>query len=109
MDQKEVEFQQGLLRERQRQVRDLGDQQFRSWRHHPVSQVVLHYLEDYRRELLLGLQQRWLGGSLELRDEREGRGRALLAEELVDLEWSAIEAFYGIEQKPEEWREVNGA
>ena len=83
-------------------VLQLADQQFRQWRHHPVSEVVLQYLKDYQQALLRELQQRWLQGSVRYADEAEARGRVLVVVELRELQLDAIRAFYGLPQEEEE-------
>lgn len=68
-----------------------------------MSRVVLQFLADYRDQRLREAIGAWLGGSLTAAQEQEGRGRALLADELVALDWQHILLFYGAtEAKPEE-------
>ena len=90
-------------------VAELSDREFRLWRHHPVSRVLLRYLADYRQELRQDLLLRWLHGSTRLSDpeELEARGRLLAFEEFEELEWAIVQNFYGIEpeEKPEDTNE----
>lgn len=79
-------------------VAALSDAQFRAWRHHPVSEVVLQYLRDYRAALLAEMQDRWLQGVTRIADEQEARGRALAVGELAELQLDAVRAFYGAEE-----------
>lgn len=70
---------------------------FDSWKHHPVSKVYLKFLEDYRTSLLNELITSFEAGVLIEKDEKEIRGRTLILKDLIDLQFSNIQAFYGVE------------
>ncbi len=77
-------------------------QEFQGWRHHPVSKVVLAFLEDYRDERLLEALQAFWDGQLGTLQEQELRGRARMADEIVALQWADVLRFYGVEPEQEE-------
>jgi hypothetical protein len=78
--------------------------EFQGWRHHPVSRLVLQFLEDYRDARLLEALDAFWSGTLGPLQEQELRGRARLADEIVALAWEDILRFYGAEPvvEPEE-------
>lgn len=65
-----------------------------------MSRAVLLFLQDYRDQRLRDAIGAFLGGSLTAQQEAEARGRCLLADELVALEFEHILAFYGFVPKP---------
>lgn len=77
-------------------LKDLRVSDFQAWRHHPVSRVVLRFLEDYRDERLREAIDAWMAGGLTALQEGEGRGRALLANELAVLSFEDVLRFYGV-------------
>lgn len=78
---------------------DIAQQDYQRWRHHPVSAVVLRYLDDYANTLVSGVVDAFLEGSLIKGAHDEARGRVKLCRELSTLSWSEIRQFYGL---PEE-------
>lgn len=65
--------------------------------------MLLQFLADYRDQRLREAIAAWLSGGLSVSMDTEGRGRALMADELVALEWGDILRFYGAaEAAPEE-------
>lgn len=99
MDQRVEQAVEAVRRGRQREAEALSPLEWDLWRHHPVSEVLLHYLEDFRLALLQELQQRFLTGSASLALEQEVRGRALALEEACGLDLSTVQEFY---RQPEE-------
>lgn len=84
-------------------LRDLSQQAFQAWRHHPVSRLVLLYLADYRDRLDLLALEAFRGGALVALQEGEMRGRVLTLDELVRLEWPSVCEFYDfVAAEPEE-------
>ena len=77
-------------------LRDLRAADLAAWRHHPVSRLVLRFLEDYRDHLLREAIGAWFAGNLTAMQEAEGRGRALMTDELVALSFADIQKFYGV-------------
>ena len=72
----------------------IEEAEYKAWRHHPVTRLVLQYLEDYRAALVKEAVGRWESGKLVLTDEHELRGRILVVREIGELPFSAIEEFY---------------
>ena len=84
----------------QNPAKTISKMDYQTWRHHPVSQVLLHYLKDYQ-EVLQREAWDYLKGCLgtqgvQLDEGYLGElvGRAKVAAELSDLPFEAIEAFY---------------
>jgi len=75
------------------------DEDYRLWKHHPVSKGVFEYLRLYRGRLEQELIARWLSGSLTLLDEKEARGRILFCDEMLTLPFEAIEAEFKQQQE----------
>lgn len=71
---------------------------FQAWRHHPVSKALWRYLQDYRDQL----RQEFLGEATgsEVTGYRQGEfgGRIKTADELAEIQFEAIAAFYGLEE-----------
>lgn len=72
----------------------LTEQDFLSWKHNPVSKVVLQYLLDYRKSLHVELLARFENNTLLEKVEQEIRGRCLTLAELSDLQFASIQEFY---------------
>jgi len=78
-------------------LKDLEDQDFQRWRHHPVTQVFLAFLKDQAetdRQTLLAL---WEARNLDPDKSAELRGRVLVLDELQELTLSSIKMLEGIE------------
>jgi hypothetical protein len=73
---------------------EIDEQDYQLWRHHPVSKVVLQYIDDYRMRLREEALARWESGALQLIDDREMRGRVLACSDIVDLQFESIRSFY---------------
>lgn len=58
--------------------------------------MVLRFLEDYRDERLREAIDAFMAGGLTPLQEGEGRGRALLANELTVLTFEDVLRFYGV-------------
>lgn len=92
------------LADRQRAVKDLSPREYLQWRHHPISKVILHFLEDRRHSLEQDLARRFLTGSPQSvldpsiqAQALEARGRILESADLEALEWRDVAAYYGVE------------
>lgn len=72
----------------------IAEQDFLSWKHNPVSKVVLQYLLDYRKSLHVELLARFENNTLLEKVEQEIRGRCLTLAELSDLQFASIQEFY---------------
>lgn len=79
-----------------------SESDFQLWRHHPVSRVVIQYLNDYAVSLEREALERWRSGALRLIDEQEMRGRVLTCLEMADLSFESIRGFYEGEKAQEE-------
>jgi hypothetical protein len=75
-------------------LQGITEQDYLLWRHHPVTRLLLSYLRDYRADLVLAAQERWLAGELALATEHEMKGRVNSLAELADLPFAAIATFY---------------
>jgi hypothetical protein len=67
---------------------------YQSWRHHPVTELLLQYMGDFRDALVREAMGQWEAGALTLATEQEARARIVILRELGELPWSAIESFY---------------
>ena len=56
----------------------------------------MNFLPDYRGAVEASLMNRWLGGSLNLTDENEARGRILMVAEIENLSLASLRRFYGV-------------
>ena len=78
---------------------EVGEAEYLTWRHHPVSKVVHKFLEDFAESLK---RESWayLQGTEKLNEKFVGEliGRARTCLELADLPYSAIEQFYKKEE-----------
>lgn len=88
---------QDLLEARLAMLREIKPQDLASWRHHPVSRLLLQFLADYRDERLREAIGAWFDGALVPLQEAEGRGRALLADEIIALRHEDLLRFYGVQ------------
>ena len=95
-------------------VLDLSEQEYRQWRHHPMSEVLLQFLADRRAVLRADLADRFLSASLQTVNDPsalayaiETRGRVLESQDFGDMDWETVRMFYGIETESE--RENDGA
>lgn len=75
-------------------VKDIGAEEYRAWRHHPVSKMFLRYVQDYRAALLSELLRCWEADKLTLSDERAIRGRVEILDEIATVEFESIAKFY---------------
>lgn len=79
---------------------EITDQQFALWRHHPVSAVVLQYLDDLSAAIAKDMLARWQTGALSLVHEQEVRGRMVAYAELASIDAARLREFYGVAAKP---------
>jgi hypothetical protein len=74
-------------------ARELSEQAFNLWRHHPVSALFLQYLADYREALARKVLEEWLAsGNI----NPEARGRILAVRDMEVLGLPSIQRFYGV-------------
>lgn len=80
-------------------MQQISKADYQAWRHHPVTKEFLQYLRDYRSSLHNELLERWEAGTLvgDSLIEQEIRGRSLILKEIGELEFEAMEQFYGSE------------
>ena len=71
---------------------------WQAWRHHPVTRVLLRYLQDRRDQLYWQVFDRFVAGTFDGGLDREERGAFLAFEELMHLEWAGLCFWYGIEE-----------
>lgn len=72
----------------------ITESDYQSWRHHPVTKLLLQYIGDFRAALIADAMGQWESGALVLATEQEARARIVILRELGELPWSAIESFY---------------
>lgn len=77
-------------------VAEISHLEWQAWRHHPVSQVLLRYLEDYRAALERDFLAAWLQGSTNAAAEGERRGRILACMDIEQLTVASVKGFYGL-------------
>lgn len=75
-------------------VKGIAEADYQRWRHHPVSKVMLQYFEDYAAALQSDVLMRWKSGNKLIADEQQALGRVLTLQEIVELPFSAVVAFY---------------
>lgn len=76
------------------QVDGIAEQDYQTWRHHPVTKVYIEYLRDYRADLIEAAANQWLDGNLQIATADELRGRALAIGDMAELPFAAMIAFY---------------
>lgn len=79
------------------------EQEYREWKHHPMTALYRRYLQDFRQALIREALGRWEAGTLHLSHEQEMRGRMLALSEASSVEYEDIAKFY------EEAEESNAA
>lgn len=65
--------------------------QYGLWKHEAVTSVVLKYLADKQAFLKNTAQEMWLDGNM---PSEALRGQIIELQEMIELPWEAIEAFY---------------
>lgn len=76
------------------QVDGIAEVDYQTWRHHPVTKVFIEYLRDYRQDLIEAATVQWLDGQLQIATADELRGRALAIDDIAELPFAAMIAFY---------------
>lgn len=70
-------------------------EQFNLWKHDPVSKWFFNYLINKQAFLKHAALEQWVAGSQSFADcNQTVRGQIIELEEIVDLPFEAIEAFY---------------
>ncbi len=92
-------------------VAGITETDYTMWLHsNPVAGMLMQYLRDYRDDLLKGLMESWLSGSIELSTEHELRGYARALEEITTIRIPQIAAFYaqveGLKRAKEEQEQL---
>jgi len=80
-------------------VNGIAKSDYQSWRHHPVSRVILRYLKDKREFIERAALDQWIGGSIELAESKAMRGQIIELFELENMQFEALEAFYAVEKE----------
>lgn len=84
------------------QAKDIDAAQFSAWRQHPVTKIFREFLRGYARKMTEEAGQRWRAGVQDPNVEQFARGCVNALEEMAEVQWQGIAAFYGIEVKEEE-------
>lgn len=70
-------------------------EQFGLWKHDPVSKLFFNYLTNKRAFLKHAALEQWVAGSQSFSDcNQTVRGQIIELEEIIELPFEAIEAFY---------------
>jgi hypothetical protein len=78
------------------------EQDFKLWKHHPVSKVVAQYCADYREALIKQHLAEWMAGKIEEARDLEMRGRIAQLDDVGGLTFDSIATFYPQPEKPDE-------
>ena len=93
----QTEQPQTTARQMPEELTQLSDHEFRVWKHHPVSKVVLQFLRDRADSLQAGVVQAWLKqGHLNDVHSLEVRGRMLEGRDVAGLTLMGVRTFYGL-------------
>lgn len=83
-------------------MNELNEQDYQSWRHHPVTKIFHQYLRDYVSLVERAELANWRAGERNEVRSLGARGQVQACEEMVDLKFEDIEAFYREPTKTEE-------
>lgn len=75
-------------------VSGVTEQDFKLWKHHPVSKVVWQYCADYRDALVKQHLAEWMAGKNEEARDLEMRGRIAQLDDVAGLAFDSIATFY---------------
>lgn len=79
------------------EVRELSQEAYQQWKHHPVTRALHYYLNDFAQKLKDDHADRWQGDALlGPENEAEARGRCAAIKEIEGLEASHIHDFYSL-------------
>lgn len=88
--------------ERDLRVHGITKADFQSWRHNPVSKVVLRYLTDKRAFVERSALDQWIAGSMSMMADQTIRGQIIELLEIEQLPFEAIFNFYSQEDNATE-------
>lgn len=83
-------------------VSGITEQDFKLWKHHPVSKVVTQYFADYRDALVKQHVAEWLAGKTEDARDLEIRGRVAQLDDIAELGFASMVNFYPQPEQPDE-------
>ena len=75
-------------------LRGLTEEDYKRWRHHPVTVLVRQYLRDLQGDLRRQAIEAWEAGRLQLSAESDIRTRIHVVEAFLTLPFDAMVAFY---------------
>jgi hypothetical protein len=75
-------------------VSGVNEQDFKLWKHHPVSKVVAQYFADFRGALVQQHLAEWLAGKTEEVRDLEIRGRVAQLDDIAELTFASMVTFY---------------
>lgn len=85
-------------------VHGITESDFQSWRHNPVSKVVLQYLSDKRAFVERSVIDQWIAGSMSLMADQSLRGQII---ELIEMHQLPFEAIFNFYSKEDDGTEAN--
>ena len=80
----------------------IGESDFASWKHHPVSKVFLKFLADKRSFLERTALGEWIAGNLSLQMDQTIRGQIIELFEIENASFEQMKAFYEEQQEENE-------
>ena len=84
----------------------IGETEFNTWKHHPVTRAYLKFLADKREDTRLAALDGWEGGKLSLALADEMRGVANTLKRNAEPDFEEIVKFYAeIEQTKQEMQD----
>jgi len=75
-------------------VKGISKADYQSWRHNPVSQVMLRFLADKRAYLERSAIDQWISGGLSLQADQTIRGQIIELFEIENMPFDALVDFY---------------
>lgn len=75
-------------------VQGITQADFDSWKHHPVSKVILRFYRDKKDIMEQAAIQQWIAGVMTLGDQAL-RGQIIELDELSNMPFEALIEFYG--------------
>jgi hypothetical protein len=75
-------------------VRGITEQQYREWRHNPVTKMFRQYMLDWAADTRESVVEAWIERSLDQATDFEARARVKQLKELATMPFDAIAMFY---------------
>ena len=72
----------------------IGEAEFNTWKHHPVTRAYLQYLMDWREFIKGAAIEAWEGGNISLAVADEARGVANTLRNVAEPDFGEVVKFY---------------